>query len=192
MPQTNRKTVAVAMAFTAVVLVLMVSGCSLSAGVPIQVELPEEVRLAALDAAISRDGCLYVWGAQGPDEFDCSGLILWAYSEAFPDLRLRYGNEVVDDATMHVIYRWNVRRLMLDEIEPGDVIFITNSRDYVTHGGLFIRWIDESMSEFEFINASSRAKSESEGGSVVIDTWPVEGIKREQWFAGAGRLLTTY
>jgi len=24
----------------------------------------------------------------------------------------------------------------------------------------------------------------------IIDTWPTEGLKREQWFMGAGRLKT--
>ena len=24
----------------------------------------------------------YVWGAAGPDEFDCSGLVMWAYAQA--------------------------------------------------------------------------------------------------------------
>lgn len=171
---------------------LTVSGCSLPARALIQAELPDEVRLAALEVALSKEGSPYVWGAQGPDEFDCSGLIIWAYCEAYPDLTLRYGDELVDDATMDVLFRWNMRLLVPDEIGPGDVVFITSSRDRITHGGLFIRWVDESMSEFEFVNASSRPQTDAEGGSVVIDTWPVDGIKREQWFAGGGRLLTSY
>ena len=33
-------------------------------------------------AAASRIGCPYVWGATGPDYFDCSGLTSWSYSQA--------------------------------------------------------------------------------------------------------------
>ncbi len=33
-------------------------------------------------AALSRLGCPYVWGAAGPDRFDCSGLVKWAYAQA--------------------------------------------------------------------------------------------------------------
>lgn len=33
-------------------------------------------------AALSRLGCPYVWGATGPDRFDCSGLVKWAYAQA--------------------------------------------------------------------------------------------------------------
>ena len=36
---------------------------------------------AALRAAMSRIGSPYVWGATGPDQFDCSGLMVWAYQQ---------------------------------------------------------------------------------------------------------------
>lgn len=34
-----------------------------------------------VDAAASKIGAPYVWGATGPDAFDCSGLTSWAYSQ---------------------------------------------------------------------------------------------------------------
>lgn len=37
---------------------------------------------AAVNAALSKLGSPYVWGAEGPDTFDCSGLILWSYAQA--------------------------------------------------------------------------------------------------------------
>ncbi|MCI0386547.1 NlpC/P60 family protein [Streptomyces sp. CNQ085] len=37
---------------------------------------------AALRAAQSKIGTPYVWGATGPNSFDCSGLTSWAYSQA--------------------------------------------------------------------------------------------------------------
>lgn len=36
----------------------------------------------AVRAALSRLGRPYVWGASGPDRFDCSGLVQWAYAQA--------------------------------------------------------------------------------------------------------------
>lgn len=36
----------------------------------------------ALDAARSKIGADYVWGASGPANFDCSGLVQWAYKQA--------------------------------------------------------------------------------------------------------------
>lgn len=38
--------------------------------------------LVAVQAAITRIGDPYVWGATGPDSFDCSGLMVWAYRQA--------------------------------------------------------------------------------------------------------------
>jgi cell wall-associated NlpC family hydrolase len=36
----------------------------------------------AVRAALSRLGRPYVWGAAGPGQFDCSGLVQWAYAQA--------------------------------------------------------------------------------------------------------------
>ena len=38
--------------------------------------------VTAVRAALSRLGSPYVWGATGPDRFDCSGLVKWAYAQA--------------------------------------------------------------------------------------------------------------
>ena len=35
----------------------------------------------AVRAALSRLGRPYVWGATGPDQFDCSGLVQWSYAQ---------------------------------------------------------------------------------------------------------------
>ena len=36
----------------------------------------------AVDAALTRLGYRYVYGAAGPDAFDCSGLTSWAWAQA--------------------------------------------------------------------------------------------------------------
>ena len=36
----------------------------------------------AATAALSKQGAPYVWGARGPDRFDCSGLTQWAWAQA--------------------------------------------------------------------------------------------------------------
>lgn len=40
------------------------------------------IALVAVQAALSRIGDPYVWGATGPSSFDCSGLMVWAYKQA--------------------------------------------------------------------------------------------------------------
>lgn len=39
------------------------------------------VNAAALRVALSRLGSPYSWGATGPSEFDCSGLMVWSYAQ---------------------------------------------------------------------------------------------------------------
>lgn len=41
---------------------------------------------AAISAAESQVGTPYAWGGTGPDSFDCSGLVQWAFGEAGIDL----------------------------------------------------------------------------------------------------------
>lgn len=36
---------------------------------------------SVVDYAVSRLGCPYVWGASGPNTFDCSGLTMWCYRQ---------------------------------------------------------------------------------------------------------------
>lgn len=174
-----------AYAFIGAILCLstIISGCMFNPG-PHQVVVTNEVAERALNTALGKVGAKYTWGGQGPDEFDCSGLIIWTYAKAYSDLKLRIGSTITHDATQDDLWRFNVLPLSPSEIRPGDLVFITNENDRMTHGGLFIGWVDENKSEFRFINASSY------WNKVVVDTWPVHGPKRGQWFAGAGRLKT--
>lgn len=151
-----------------------------------QEPLPDSVASEALQYALAKQGSPYVWAMRGPDQFDCSGLIIWAYKQAFPSLKLRFGAELASDVKQDELWRYNVLRIAPEAMKPGDIVFITDDPATVTHGGLFIQWADEAHTEFEFVNASSYY------GRVVVDTWPVGESKRGQWFVGAGRLETAY
>lgn len=53
------------------------------AAAPVEFAAPEvSTGQRILDAASTRVGSPYVWGATGPSSFDCSGLTSWAYKEA--------------------------------------------------------------------------------------------------------------
>lgn len=45
--------------------------------------MPSGPKAAALSLAQTKLGARYVWGAAGPNVFDCSGLVQWAYQNAF-------------------------------------------------------------------------------------------------------------
>ncbi|WP_054813243.1 C40 family peptidase [Nocardia arizonensis] len=65
----------------------------------------------ALDAAMSKLGAPYVYGAAGPDAFDCSGLVQWAYREAGMDLPRTSGAQLSAGTPVS-----------LDALQPGDLV----------------------------------------------------------------------
>ncbi|MFC9788678.1 C40 family peptidase [Rhodococcus sp. NPDC127528] len=76
----------------------------------------------ALDAAQTKLGAPYVWGATGPNAFDCSGLVQWAYRQAGVSLpRVTYdqvnGGSPVSKA----------------DLQPGDAVFFYGAE----HVGLY-------------------------------------------------------
>lgn len=67
---------------------------------------------AAVRAALTRLGCPYVWGATGPNRFDCSGLVKWAYAQAGVPLRRTTYEQITDG--------FAVSR---SQVRPGDLVF---------------------------------------------------------------------
>ncbi|APE34068.1 hydrolase [Nocardia mangyaensis] len=65
----------------------------------------------ALDAALSKIGSPYVYGAAGPDAFDCSGLVQWAYRQAGRELPRTSGAQLGAGAPVSI-----------DALQPGDMI----------------------------------------------------------------------
>jgi cell wall-associated NlpC family hydrolase len=68
----------------------------------------------AVRAALSRLGRPYVWGATGPDQFDCSGLTQWSYARAGIHLDRTTYQQIYDGVP---VPRSHVR--------PGDLVFPT-------------------------------------------------------------------
>jgi len=66
----------------------------------------------AVRAALSRLGCPYVWGATGPNQFDCSGLVQWSYAQAGLHLH-RTTYEQINDGIP----------VPRSEVRPGDLVF---------------------------------------------------------------------
>ncbi|OCB34030.1 hypothetical protein A5675_21065 [Mycobacterium malmoense] len=66
----------------------------------------------AVRAALSRLGRPYVWGATGPDQFDCSGLVQWSYAQA--GIRLdRTTYQQINDGIP----------VPRSQVRPGDLVF---------------------------------------------------------------------
>lgn len=72
-------------------------------------------------AAYSKLGCPYVWGASGPDTFDCSGLVMWCYKQAGVSLDHYSGSQKESGAI-----------IPLSQAQPGDILWKSG------HVGIYI------------------------------------------------------
>jgi cell wall-associated NlpC family hydrolase len=80
--------------------------------------------ITAMNAALSKQGDPYVWGATGPDQFDCSGLVQWSYLQAGISLpRSTYSQVTVGTS------------VSIDQMQPGDLVFFYS--DY-SHVGIYV------------------------------------------------------
>jgi cell wall-associated NlpC family hydrolase len=75
---------------------------------------------AALSAAKSKLGSPYVWGATGPNSFDCSGLTSWAYSQAGVSLPRTSQSQANAGA-----------RIGMSQLAPGDLVFFYSDLHHV-------------------------------------------------------------
>jgi cell wall-associated NlpC family hydrolase len=120
---------------------------ALAAGgtMPSGVTPPNEVAAGAIEAARTRLGVPYVWGATGPNSFDCSGLTLWAYAhvgiqlprvaadqfnvgvhvpigELLPGDLLFWADDLNDPRTIHHVAMYVGDGMMLAAPHTGDVV----------------------------------------------------------------------
>lgn len=83
-----------------------------------------------LEEAFKLIGMKYVWGAVGPDKFDCSGFVLYVIEKSINVKLPRVSSD------MAVI---NKNKLSLKEIKRGDLIFFdTLNKNRVSHVGIYI------------------------------------------------------
>ncbi|PRW65000.1 C40 family peptidase [Actinopolyspora mortivallis] len=75
----------------------------------------------AVQAALSKQGSPYVYGADGPSNFDCSGLMYWAYAQAGVDLPRSSSAQAQVG-----------RPVSASELRPGDLIFYYSPVSHVS------------------------------------------------------------
>jgi cell wall-associated NlpC family hydrolase len=84
----------------------------------------DSIGAQALRWALTRVGDPYVWGAAGPNEFDCSGLVVWAYAQIGISLEHYTGD------------LWNEgEHISRSELEPGDLVFFFPD---IGHVGIYV------------------------------------------------------
>jgi len=78
----------------------------------------------ALRFALTKLGDEYVWGGAGPNVFDCSGLVMWAYAQVGISLPHFTGDQ------------WNEgQHISRSQLEPGDLVFFFQD---ISHVGLYV------------------------------------------------------
>ena len=90
----------------------------------ISIPTANTVGAQALTAALSRRGDPYVWGAAGPGQFDCSGLVVWAFAQEGISLP-RFTGDL-----------WNSGvHIPRADLEPGDLVFFFAD---ISHVGIYL------------------------------------------------------
>lgn len=129
---------------------------------PVAPEVPEEPEpepyLGEIIAeyALQFEGCRYVYGSQGPNKFDCSGLVYYVYKQFGFDLQPGARNQ------------WSLldERISKEDLLPGDLLFFSKNgkASRIFHVGIYI-------GDGQFIHAANRSK-----GVIITDI-------DEAWYA---------
>jgi len=72
------------------------------------------------DAAMSKQGAPYVWGATGPSSFDCSGLTSWAYNQVGKSIPRTSGAQASGGTPVS-----------LNALQPGDIVSYYSAASHV-------------------------------------------------------------
>lgn len=100
------------------------------------------VRDKIIDYAQSKLGAKYVWGATGPNTFDCSGFVQYVYKRS---VNVDLPRVSKDQASYKP-------RVSLVSMKKGDLVFFeTTGQGRISHVGIY-------MGERQFIHASSGGK----------------------------------
>lgn len=84
---------------------------------------------AVINLAKSKLGCKYVWGAEGPNTFDCSGLTMYVYKNGAGVSIPRTSRDQAKAG----------RYVAKSDLQPGDLVFFdSNYGNTVNHVGLYI------------------------------------------------------
>ena len=83
---------------------------------------------AVLNLAYSKMGCPYVWGAEGPNSFDCSGFTSYVFRNAA-------GVSIPRTSSAQSGYGQTVSK---SNLQPGDLVFFNTSGKGVSHVGIYV------------------------------------------------------
>ena len=107
----------------------------------------------AVAVALDQVGDEYQWGAAGPDEFDCSGLTMYAWAKGGVSLPHSSGSQYA-----------SLPHISKSDLQPGDLLFYAASGNNISHVSMYI-------------GGGRMVHAFSEGSPVSVDsvaTWWVD------------------
>jgi cell wall-associated NlpC family hydrolase len=113
-----------------------------------------------VNKALSKRGCKYVWGASGPNTFDCSGLVWWACKQC--------GVNFARTNTKGLSKKW--KGVSYANMKPGDIILFSSNGAYsgIHHTGIYI--------------GNGKMVHAPHTGSTVRVQSITSGYYRKQWY----------
>ena len=121
---------------------------------------PSSAAGVAVQTALDQVGDEYQWGAAGPDEFDCSGLTMYAWARAGVSLPHSSGSQYA-----------MLPRVDKSDLQPGDLVFYAANGSTISHVAMYI-------------GGNQIVHAYSEGSPVSVDTFSSYWTSA---YVGAGR-----
>jgi cell wall-associated NlpC family hydrolase len=111
-------------------LVSLVGSGQAGAGSAASASVPASATETMLQAAMSRKGLPYVWGAAGPASFDCSGLVQWSFAQAGVVMPRVAADQAMSGPAVPV-----------SQLQPGDLLFYhtdPTAPSYISHVAIYL------------------------------------------------------
>lgn len=94
--------------------------------------------------ALQQVGKPYIWGATGPNAFDCSGLVVWAYSQ----IGMKVGERTSSKQFA------GLRPVEPSQLQPGDLVYFAEPGAGVSHVGMLVGDLDGD-GRWDWVHAAS-------------------------------------
>jgi cell wall-associated NlpC family hydrolase len=116
-----------------------------------------------LAAAMSRKGLPYVWGDNGPDAFDCSGLVQWSFAQAGITMPRVAADQALTGPAVPV-----------SQLQPGDLLFYhtdPTAPAYISHVTIYLGngWMIEAPEPGEYVKVVPADFGSEFAGAVRVN-----------------------
>jgi len=136
---------------------------SAGAGSPSGTGASSSVISQMLAAAMSRRGMPYVWGGDGPGQFDCSGLVQWSFQQAGITMPRVAADQALTGPAVPV-----------SQLQPGDLLFYhtdATAPNYISHVAIYLGngWMIQAPQPGEYVEVVPAAFGSEFAGAIRVN-----------------------